>query len=126
MDGRLQARVSAMARELAREERERLGAAGTMVDLEELACEIDGQADQPPHQGNRDILAPNSQPVRPATPSRLPQRLTATQAVLDPVASQPNRIEPIPGYQLNLQSAECAPRGADPAGELAVDGRVGI
>ncbi len=43
MDGRLQARVSAMARELAREEQERLRGAGTMVDLEELACEIGDQ-----------------------------------------------------------------------------------
>ena len=39
MDGRLQARISALARELAREEQKRLRAAGTMVELEELACE---------------------------------------------------------------------------------------
>jgi len=40
MDGHLKARVSALARELARDEQERLRAAGTLVELEELACEI--------------------------------------------------------------------------------------
>lgn len=40
MDGRLQAKVRAMTMELAREEQARLRAAGTMVELEELACEI--------------------------------------------------------------------------------------
>jgi len=40
MDGRLKAKVLSMSIELAREEQARLGAAGTMVELEELACEI--------------------------------------------------------------------------------------
>ena len=40
MDGRLKAKVKALTRELAREERMRLRAAGTMIELEELACEI--------------------------------------------------------------------------------------
>jgi len=40
MDGRLKAKVKALTRELAREEQARLRAAGTMVELEELACEI--------------------------------------------------------------------------------------
>ena len=40
MDGRLQAKVKAMTMELAREEQARSRAAGTMVELEELACEI--------------------------------------------------------------------------------------
>jgi len=40
MDGRLEAKVKTFVRELAREEQARLRAAGTMVELEELACEI--------------------------------------------------------------------------------------
>jgi predicted RNA-binding Zn-ribbon protein involved in translation (DUF1610 family) len=40
MDSRLQGRVRAMVLELAREEQARLRSAGTMVELEELACEI--------------------------------------------------------------------------------------
>lgn len=40
MDGRLKAKVLALSVELAREEQARLGAAGTLVELEELACEI--------------------------------------------------------------------------------------
>jgi len=40
MDGRLQAKVKALTKELAHEEQARLRAAGTMVELEELACEI--------------------------------------------------------------------------------------
>jgi hypothetical protein len=40
MDGRLKAKVRAMSMELAREEQTRLRAAGTMIELEELACEI--------------------------------------------------------------------------------------
>lgn len=40
MEGRLKAKVLAMTMELAREEQARLRAAGTMVELEELACEI--------------------------------------------------------------------------------------
>ena len=40
MEGRLKAKVLAMSMELAREEQARLQAAGTMVELEELACEI--------------------------------------------------------------------------------------
>lgn len=40
MDGRLLAKVRSLAMELAREEQARLRAAGTMVELEELACEI--------------------------------------------------------------------------------------
>jgi len=40
MDGRLKAKVKGFAMELAREEQARLRAARTMVELEELACEI--------------------------------------------------------------------------------------
>ncbi len=40
MDGHLKAKVRALTRELAREERTRLQAARTMIELEELACEI--------------------------------------------------------------------------------------
>jgi len=40
MDGRLKAKVLALSLDLARDELARLGAAGTMVELEELACEI--------------------------------------------------------------------------------------
>ncbi len=40
MDGRLKAKVKALTMELAREEQARLRAAGTMIELEELACEI--------------------------------------------------------------------------------------
>jgi len=40
MDGRLKAKVKAVSMELAGEEQARLSAAGTMVELEELACEI--------------------------------------------------------------------------------------
>ncbi len=40
MDGRLKAKVRSLSMELALEEQARLRAAGTMVDLEELACEI--------------------------------------------------------------------------------------
>jgi hypothetical protein len=40
MDGRLKSKVKAMVQELAREEQARLRAAGTMIELEELACEI--------------------------------------------------------------------------------------
>lgn len=40
MDGRLKAKVRVLTRELAREEQARLQAAGTMIELEELACEI--------------------------------------------------------------------------------------
>jgi len=40
MDGRLKAKVLALTKELAREEQARLRAAGTMIELEELACEI--------------------------------------------------------------------------------------
>ena len=40
MDGRLKSKILAMSLELAREEQARLRAAGTMVELEELACEI--------------------------------------------------------------------------------------
>jgi hypothetical protein len=40
MDGHLTARVRELTIELAREEQARLRAAGTMVELEELACEI--------------------------------------------------------------------------------------
>ncbi len=40
MEGRLKAKVFAMTMELAREEHARLQAAETLVELEELACEI--------------------------------------------------------------------------------------
>ena len=40
MDGRLKAKVKALTKELAREEQAKLRAAGTMIELEELACEI--------------------------------------------------------------------------------------
>jgi len=40
MDGRLKAKVKALTLELAREEQARLRGAGTMIELEELACEI--------------------------------------------------------------------------------------
>jgi len=40
MDGRLKARVLVLSTELAPEEQARLGAAGTLVEMEELACEI--------------------------------------------------------------------------------------
>ena len=40
MDGRLKAKVRSLSMELALEEQARLRAAGTMVELEELACEI--------------------------------------------------------------------------------------
>ncbi len=40
MDGRLKSKVKAIVQELAIEEQARLRAAGTMVELEELACEI--------------------------------------------------------------------------------------
>jgi len=40
MDGHLKAKVLALSMELAREEQARLGAAGTLFELEELACEI--------------------------------------------------------------------------------------
>lgn len=40
MDCRLQARVKAMAGELAREHQQELAAAGTLLDLEELTCQI--------------------------------------------------------------------------------------
>jgi hypothetical protein len=40
MDCRLQARIRAMSEELAREHQQKLAAAGTLVDLEELTCEI--------------------------------------------------------------------------------------
>jgi hypothetical protein len=40
MDGRLKAKVTSLSMELALEEQARLRAAGTMVDSEELACEI--------------------------------------------------------------------------------------
>ena len=40
MDGRLKAKVTALSMGLAREEQARLRAAGTMIELEELACEI--------------------------------------------------------------------------------------
>ena len=40
MDGRLKTKVLALSMELAREEQARLGAAGTLLELEELACEI--------------------------------------------------------------------------------------
>jgi len=40
MDGRLKSKVKAMVQELAIEEQARLRAAGTMIELEELACEI--------------------------------------------------------------------------------------
>jgi hypothetical protein len=40
MDGRLKSKIRSLSMELAFEEQARLRAAGTMVDLEELACEI--------------------------------------------------------------------------------------
>ena len=40
MDGRLKSKIMAMSMELAVEEQARLRAAGTMIELEELACEI--------------------------------------------------------------------------------------
>ena len=40
MDGRLKAKVTALSMGLAREEQARLRAVGTMIELEELACEI--------------------------------------------------------------------------------------
>ena len=40
MDGRLKAKVKALTMELAHEEQARLRGAGTMIELEELACEI--------------------------------------------------------------------------------------
>ena len=40
MDGLLKAKVKALTMELAREEQARLRGAGTMIELEELACEI--------------------------------------------------------------------------------------
>lgn len=40
MDCRLQARVKEMVEELAREHQQELAAAGTLVDLEELTCQI--------------------------------------------------------------------------------------
>jgi hypothetical protein len=40
MDGRLRAKVKTLTMELARGEQARLRGAGTMIELEELACEI--------------------------------------------------------------------------------------
>ena len=40
MDSELKSKVSGLARELAKQERARLRAAGTFIELEELACEI--------------------------------------------------------------------------------------
>jgi len=40
MDSELHTRISAVVRQLAEQERRRLRAAGTFVELEELACEI--------------------------------------------------------------------------------------
>ena len=40
MDCRLEARMRAMVEELAREHQQELAAAGTLVDLEELTCQI--------------------------------------------------------------------------------------
>lgn len=40
MDGRLEARVRQMVLELAREHQQELAAAGTLLDLEELTCQI--------------------------------------------------------------------------------------
>ena len=40
MDGRLKSQIKLMTMELARQEQARLRAAGTMIELEELACEI--------------------------------------------------------------------------------------
>ena len=40
MDCRLQARIKTVVEELAREHHAELAAAGTMVDLEELTCQI--------------------------------------------------------------------------------------
>lgn len=40
MDGRIEARVRQMVLELAREHQQELAAAGTLLDLEELTCQI--------------------------------------------------------------------------------------
>lgn len=40
MDSELKSRLSGIVRQLAEQERERLRSAGTLVELEELACEI--------------------------------------------------------------------------------------
>ena len=40
MEGRMKSRVKAMVEELAREHQRELAAAGTLVDLEELSCQI--------------------------------------------------------------------------------------
>ncbi len=40
MDSELSTRISGIARQLAQQEHQRLRAAGTFVELEELACDI--------------------------------------------------------------------------------------